>query len=166
MPSPRALLGFYREGKNISALLREERGLTHNTEEVIEIAYDLQSGSYVESMKDPAMAEHKRRYAAELAETIRGLGEVESVLEAGVGEATTLAGVLSALGTPVRAYGFDLSWSRVAVAKRWLASHASRCSSRAVYRSTCCLTANEYAVESERWRKTEPKWRLKSAGTW
>lgn len=144
MPSPRALLGLYREGKNISALLREERGLTHNTEEVIEVAYDLQSGSYVESMKDPAMAEHKRRYAAELAETIRGLGEVESVLEAGVGEATTLAGVLSALGAPVRAYGFDLSWSRVAVAKRWLASHGHPC----VTLCTGSLRAIPFATDS------------------
>ena len=116
--TPRELLEHYRQGRNITALLRDERGAGANTEAIIEIAYDLQTGSYIESMADPAMAEHKRRYAEELASTLVGLGDFESVLE-GVGEGTTLSGVLDNLG-PVDAYGFDLSWSRVAYARRWL----------------------------------------------
>ncbi len=122
--TPRALLEHYRQGRNITALLRDEQGAQGNTEAIIELAYDLQTGSYIESMREPAMAEHKRRYAAELAETLCGLGPFESILEAGVGEGTTLSGVLANLG-PVRAHGFDLSWSRVAFARRWLGDHGT-----------------------------------------
>ena len=43
-----------------------------------------------------------------------------SILEAGVGEATTYAGVLQGLGEVIPNYAFDLSWSRVAYARRWL----------------------------------------------
>ncbi|MGC8667667.1 MAG: methyltransferase domain-containing protein [Chthonomonadales bacterium] len=43
-------------------------------------------------------------------------------MESGVGEATTLSGVLRGLQSEVSSFGFDLSWSRVAYAKRWLHS--------------------------------------------
>ena len=43
------------------------------------------------------------------------------MLEVGVGEATTLAGVITALGIDeISAFGFDLSWSRIAIGNSWL----------------------------------------------
>jgi len=61
------------------------------------------------------------RQSAEISRIISSLGGVSSILEAGVGEATTLSGVLKALGPDApRAYGFDLSWSRIAYAQKWL----------------------------------------------
>lgn len=122
MITPGELKSLYEQGKNISAVLRERMGIQHNTPEIIELSYDLQTGSYIAAMENPAMAEHKRGYAAELAKTILSLCEPASVLEAGVGEATTLSGVLQHLGADVSSFGFDLSWSRVAYAKRWLQS--------------------------------------------
>lgn len=141
--TPRELLEHYRQGRNITALLRDERGAEGNTEAIIEVAYDLQTGSYIESMRDPEMAEHKRRYAAELAGTLVGLGGFESVLEAGIGEGTTLSGVLDNLG-PVTAYGFDLSWSRVAFARRWLRT----CGHDSVHLCTGSLLAMPFADDS------------------
>jgi uncharacterized protein YbaR (Trm112 family) len=120
MITPRRLKELYDEGQNISALLRQERGLDHNTREIIEMAYDLQTGSYVQAMGDEKMARHKAEYSAKIAAAILSLCQPESVLEAGVGEATTLSGVLGNLEGRVSSYGFDLSWSRVAYAKRWL----------------------------------------------
>jgi uncharacterized protein YbaR (Trm112 family) len=120
MTTPRQLKALYDQGRNISAILREERGLPHNTPEIIEVAYDLQTGSYIEGMKNEEMAKHKSEYAAEIARTILSLCRPGSVLEAGVGEATTLSGVLRSLGSLVGSYGFDLSWSRVAYAEGWL----------------------------------------------
>ena len=122
MTTPRQLKSLYEQGKNISALLREERGLQRNTVEIIEIAYDLQTGSYIASMKNEEMAEHKREYTSEIARTILSLCEPISLLEAGVGEATTLSGVVRHMKADVGIFGFDLSWSRVAYAKRWLQS--------------------------------------------
>lgn len=126
MTTPRELRLLYEQGKNIAAHLREEQGLQRNTAEIIEIAYDLQAGSYVAAMKKAATARHKKDYTAELARIVLALGRPASVLEAGVGEATTLSGVLQNLGTGVRSFGFDLSWSRLAFARRWLEDHGLR----------------------------------------
>jgi hypothetical protein len=49
-------------------------------------------------------------------------GSPTSLLEAGVGEATTLARVLQSYGSKeIKAHGFDLCWSRVHKAREWLA---------------------------------------------
>jgi ubiquinone/menaquinone biosynthesis C-methylase UbiE len=120
MIRPRELNKLYGQGKNISALLRKDLDVKHNTQEIIEISYDMQTGSYIEGMKNEAMAKHKAEYSEEIAKVILSLCNPQSVLEAGVGEATTLSGVLHHLGNEVDGYGFDLSWSRVAYAKDWL----------------------------------------------
>jgi len=122
MFTARELSDLYAAGKNISELLRHERGEARNTPDIIELSYDLQTGSYVNAMQDPAMREHKQLYAAEIARVVLSLCHPSSVLEAGCGEATTLSGVLAALGREIQAYGFDISWSRVACAARWLAA--------------------------------------------
>jgi len=120
MITPRELKQLYAQGQNISALLRKELNVNQNTQEIIEISYDMQTGSYIEAMNNEDMAKHKEEYTAEIASVILSLCNPMSVLEAGVGEATTLAGVLKHLGNDVSSYGFDLSWSRVAYAKDWL----------------------------------------------
>lgn len=122
MSTPRELQALYKQGKNITQLLREEHGLQHNTDEIIEIAYDLQTGSYIAAMENAEMEKHKRDYTSEIAKTILSLCKPMSILEAGIGEATTLSGVLQSIGSDVSSFGFDLSWSRIAYAKRWLLS--------------------------------------------
>lgn len=120
MTTPRELKYLYEQGKNISALLRKEKGIQHNSDDIIEISYDLQTGSYIATMEDPEMASHKREYTFEISNTILSLCEPKSILEAGVGESTTLSGVLQNLDSNISSFGFDLSWSRVAYAKNWL----------------------------------------------
>ena len=122
MTSARELQNLYQQGVNITQHLRQEQGLERNTDAIIEIAYDLQAGSYIAAMADVKMAQHKKNYSAEIAKVIASLCEPSSVLEAGVGEATTLSGVLSCLNPAIASYGFDLSWSRTALAQRWLHS--------------------------------------------
>jgi len=122
MTTPRQLKRLYEQGQNISAFLRREMGLEHNTLEIIEVSYDLQTGSYIAAMENEEMAKHKEEYSREIASRILSLCEPKSILEAGVGEATTLSGVLKHLANEVNNYGFDLSWSRVAYAKKWLHS--------------------------------------------
>ncbi|MEQ8387000.1 MAG: class I SAM-dependent methyltransferase [Coleofasciculus sp. A1-SPW-01] len=122
MITPHQLKSLYDQGHNISAFLRDEMGLDHNTREIIEISYDLQAGSYITAMENEEMAKHKEEYSREIAHRILSLCQPRSILEAGVGEATTLSGVLKNLGNDVYSYGFDLSWSRVAYAQKWLDS--------------------------------------------
>ena len=80
----------------------------------------MQTGSYIEAMKNENIAKLKEQYTTKIANVILSLCKPVSVLEAGVGEATTLSGVLKHLQNEVSSYGFDLSWSRVAYAKDWL----------------------------------------------
>ena len=109
MITPRKLKKMYSQGQNISALLHQELGVNQNTQEIIEISYDMQTGSYIKAMESEYMVKHKDEYTAELAKVILSLCQPTSLLEAGVGEATTLSGVLKHLGHVVSSYGFDLS---------------------------------------------------------
>lgn len=120
MITPRELKKMYAQGENISALLRQELDVKQNTQEIIEISYDMQAGSYIEAIKSEDMATYNGEYTAEIANIILSLCHPASILEAGVGEATTLSGVLKHLENEVSSYGFDLSWSRVAYANDWL----------------------------------------------
>jgi len=120
MSTPRELKALFEQGSNISGHLRQQEAVLRNTEEIIEVAYDLQAGSYIAAMKDATTSKYQNDYTGELGRTIRSLCRPASILEAGVGEATTLSGVLGHLGFPLSSHGFDLTWSRVAYAKRWL----------------------------------------------
>lgn len=90
------------------------------------VAYDLQAGSYVSGVR--ADRERNRRWCRQLADLLSGpLAGGGSILEVGVGEATTLAGVLAECAIkPDVAFGFDVSWSRVSVANQWLQENGKR----------------------------------------
>lgn len=84
------------------------------------IAYDLQAGTYVARAK--ANPSEHSRWCQQIANLLDPLlPTAGSLLEVGVGEATTLAGVLRELPDAERkAIGFDISWSRIAVARDWI----------------------------------------------
>ena len=122
----------FEHGQNVTEMPRTETHADVNTEEAIETAYDLQAGSYVRSMSNPEMLAHKRDYATALVAHLSGLTEPTSILEPGVGEATTLRLVLEALPPGIDAHGYDISWSRVAWGCRHLADHGHRATSLVV----------------------------------
>jgi SAM-dependent methyltransferase len=118
----------YAKGENAMAYARETMdelleggGLNHPIATLV--AYDLQAGSYVDKVR--ANPEYNKSWCDQLAGLIDSvLPDHGSILEVGVGEATTLAGVLRTLGDRVQtALGFDISWSRVDVANKWLAQN-------------------------------------------
>jgi SAM-dependent methyltransferase len=116
------LRGHYKNGRNIMQLLRDAGASLDS--EVVLAAYDLQAGSYVEAMREPDYAARKIEYANAIAKVLNELGGA-SILEAGVGEATTISHVVPRLiPRPNVAAGFDISWSRVAQAKIYARSHA------------------------------------------
>ena len=109
---------IHAKGGNIMAAVRETTGSATNSAEAVKISYDLQSGSYSQAWSDPVYREMHDIYCAEMAEIISSFGP-ESVLEAGVGEATTLCSVVGKLHKrPSLVAGFDLSWSRIHFARR------------------------------------------------
>ena len=84
------------------------------------VAYDLQAGSYVSAAR--AHRDRNWLWCKQLAGLLGNvLDEGDSILEVGVGEATTLAGVLAETDRKIGcAYGFDVSWSRIAEGRKWL----------------------------------------------
>jgi ubiquinone/menaquinone biosynthesis C-methylase UbiE len=114
---------LYKQGVNIMRHFRESESSESsepNSLNGILAAYDLQAGSYVQLVKDPNNAKFTQSYTAAIAAILDEYGPA-SVMEAGVGEATTLANVLLHMRhRPSHALGFDISWSRLAVARNFI----------------------------------------------
>ncbi len=98
---------------NVTEFLKAEYGRTENSAAIIEIAYDLQTGAYVEhALKNESAV---KQYCAELA---KNLGEFlapgDSVLDVGSGELTTLTFLANEMGVSFETlYACDISFSRL-----------------------------------------------------
>ena len=116
----------YLEGKNIIDLLKKN-SKNHAFDNFIEVSYDLQSGSYIKGIKEFENTDvglRIKNHRHKLYSEISRFGHINSLLEAGIGEATTLVPVLKQLNNKkLDAYGFDISWSRIAFAKQWCNKH-------------------------------------------
>jgi hypothetical protein len=108
----------YLKGENITSLIKELDATNLNSAEAIELAYDLQAGSYVEAvLKTP----HKfKPYYDQLREIlVKYIAEDDCILDAGTGEMTTLGGVFSNIDINfARLYCFDISLSRLLVGRK------------------------------------------------
>jgi len=92
-----------------------------NSFSATQISYDLQSGTYTHLLSKNPIVYHK--WGSQLASFINDVHSPDySILEVGVGEATTLSTVLQGLKhIPSCSFGTDFSWSRCAYAKSNLA---------------------------------------------
>ncbi|AEA45469.1 methyltransferase domain-containing protein [Fluviicola taffensis] len=111
---------IYSKGENIIKYLKGKKPNEQNTIEEILISYDFQAGSYTKAfLENP---EFRTIYSCSLASIVDNLGSFNSIMEAGVGEATTLNNVVRQLKQqPKNILGFDISWSRLKFAKEFLA---------------------------------------------
>tara|TARA_Y100000589_G_scaffold318190_1_gene345241 strand:+ start:2091 stop:3053 length:963 start_codon:yes stop_codon:yes gene_type:complete len=121
----------FKEGNNAMEFARsffssEMNKTTTNDPLATMIAYDLQSGSYVNYAKNNK--ELEKIWGLQLASLISPfLPENGTILEVGVGEATTLSSLINALGNNnSRFLGFDLSWSRIKIANNWLLENSNK----------------------------------------
>lgn len=115
----RGMRAAYARGENVMAWARDNCTKDDRTVSAL-IAYDLQAGTYVQNARnDPAYIDSWSAQMAGLLDPY--LAEGDRIMEAGVGEATTLAGLMKAITAQgISAYGFDLSWSRISVAQKWM----------------------------------------------
>jgi len=112
---------LFDNGGNVMEYLRKNSDEKKNSIEAIKISYDLQAGTYIQSYKNNL--EFNRLYTSAIASIIESLGTHDSILEAGVGEATTLANVVEKLSAkPKRSCCFDISWSRIKFARKFAES--------------------------------------------
>ncbi|MBO9153966.1 methyltransferase domain-containing protein [Chitinophaga sp. GCM10012297] len=107
---------IYDQGGNIIQYLKSIGKNRANTIEDILISYDFQAGSYIKYLSDNS--EFNQNYSKALATVIDKLGDIGSLMEVGVGEATTLSSLLKNMEKkPAAVFGFDISWSRLKFAK-------------------------------------------------
>jgi SAM-dependent methyltransferase len=116
----------YARGENVTRHLRRQLNVDRNTPEIIEIAYDIQAGSYVDfADRNP---DSLRSFTDEAAKILkRYCGDTDSILDVGCGELTTLSHLVNNLGVaPAALLAFDLSWSRIRVGRNYASSHLNR----------------------------------------
>lgn len=112
---------IYESGGNIIQYLKELHNTMSNDIEDILISYDFQAGSYIQSAQKNN--DYIEKYTAKITETLSQLGNINSILEVGIGEATTLANVITKFDRlPDTILGFDLSWSRIKYANAYMNS--------------------------------------------
>ncbi len=110
---------IYESGGNIIQYLKNIELRDFNSLQDILISYDFQSGEYIKQIE--ANLQYSFDYSNAIAIIIKSLGQFQSLMEIGVGEATTLVNVLKKLEDRlIKSYGFDISWSRIHVAEQYL----------------------------------------------
>ncbi|OLN24025.1 hypothetical protein BTO30_00995 [Domibacillus antri] len=110
---------IYSNNQNVIAYLKNLNNEDKNSLEDILISYDFQAGSYIKGYENNPTI--KDAYCDYLSNIINNIGEYDSILEGGVGEATTLGVTLSKLDKkPKNSYGFDISWSRIKYAEKFI----------------------------------------------
>ena len=109
----------YEKGDNIIRYLKTLKNSDVNTVEDILISYDLQSGSYLKEFS--SQKDFSCKYCKALARIIDNISDVDTILEVGVGEATTLSNLfVNMKKKPSKIFGFDISWSRLKFATNLL----------------------------------------------
>ncbi len=109
-----------RRGENIMEWIRSRDRDEANSLTAIAYSYDAQAGSYTAALKLPEVAALKAKTGERLASLLDPIAPF-SLLEAGVGEATSLAAILKAMRVrPRHTLGFDISLSRLLFARRHL----------------------------------------------
>jgi ubiquinone/menaquinone biosynthesis C-methylase UbiE len=118
-----AIRDAYERGENITELLRE-KDANYNSIEAIEIAYDLQAGNYVSGfLKDKVKFEERMQEIGEIVSS--HVKFLDTFLDCGAGELTTLSGISHYFPMNAKLFAFDVSLSRLNVGLRF-ASRAMR----------------------------------------
>ena len=114
----------YERNENVIAYLKKIDSRDNNTLEDILISYDFQAGTYYQNYY--AHLQSYELYHSKISELLNkyiNLADKKcSIMEAGIGEATTLGPVLKMLNTSMisEVFGFDISWSRIKYAEKFL----------------------------------------------
>jgi SAM-dependent methyltransferase len=116
----------YARGENVTQHLQRQLNVDRNTPEIIEIAYDIQAGSYTNfADRNPDTLRNFTNEAAKILK--RYFSDADSILDVGCGELTTFSHLVNNLGvTPAALFAFDLSWSRICVGRHYASSRLNR----------------------------------------
>lgn len=113
---------YEQKNQNITQYLRELTNTQQNTTEDILISYDFQAGQYTKAFKENRVM--KKQHLQQVVKTIDDLKDSSSILEVGIGEATSLVEIMQSTKNHYSTIlGLDLSWSRIKYAKKLVEEH-------------------------------------------
>ncbi|WP_288581340.1 MULTISPECIES: methyltransferase domain-containing protein [Lysinibacillus] len=113
---------YEQKNQNITQYLKELTNTQQNTTEDILISYDFQAGQYTKAFKENR--EMKKQHLQQVVKTIDDLKDSSSILEVGIGEATSLVEIMQSTKNHYsKILGLDLSWSRIKYAKKLVEEH-------------------------------------------
>ena len=117
----RIIKKLYDHDENIMQYLKDSKNTDHNTNEFIQTSYDMQAGSYIDYVE--GHKEFWEKYTRAFAQVLNKYPS-NTILEVGVGEATTLVHTMRKLkNSSMQIYGFDISWSRIKMGKEYTEKH-------------------------------------------
>lgn len=116
----------YKKGLNITEYLRNKFNHDVNTSEIIEIAYDLQAGSYINELE--ITRSQQERYTSDLAKILNiQIENDDTILDIGSGELTTLTLVLNRIDKKnLNIFALDISWSRLKKGMQFYSENKNR----------------------------------------
>ena len=134
-----SLKELYDQNVNIMQYFREKNDTSLNSLTSILVSYDLQAGSYIKGYEANGISDNihingervsltAKEYKEKFCSAIRDVFDnfdFSTILEAGVGEATTLNFVIEKLKKDVKFYGFDLAPSRVMHGQRFIKKYGN-----------------------------------------
>lgn len=119
----REIRALYDRGDNITRWVQSQEGTDRNSVTAILYSYDAQAGSYIDNLKGSAALALKEGLGRDLGGLLDKVAP-DSLLEAGIGEGTSLAPILVHMSKrPSQVLGFDLSLSRLLFARKHLAEN-------------------------------------------
>lgn len=109
-----SLIKQYKEGNNLTTFIKNQN--IEMDSDLIEIIYDLQSGTYTEGLKN--FNNFKTEFSDEIATSLKKyMKSINSMIDIGTGELTTLIPIISTLNVSLALLATDISWSRLTWAK-------------------------------------------------
>jgi len=114
---------MFEKGENLSQYLKSQNLYSIEAAQIIEMAYDLQAGSYIRLHN--SNPEFLEQYTEEMMEIIDPfLTNGVSILDAGCGELTTSTVLLNKISNySINYHAFDISWSRLFKGKTFQKSY-------------------------------------------
>ena len=119
----RGAIKIYKENKNVTEYLKKFFKKNYNTSEIIEIAYNLQSGTYIKFAK--SNINKIKLYTEEISHILdNNIVNNNSLLDVGTGELTTFTHLLNSMKKkPSKILAFDLSAARLIAGKKYFLKH-------------------------------------------
>jgi ubiquinone/menaquinone biosynthesis C-methylase UbiE/uncharacterized protein YbaR (Trm112 family) len=109
---------IFESNQNMIEFLRGSNNAKNDIESIM-ISYDFQAGSYIIAAKKNH--QYIDLYTDFINSELKELGNFESIMEIGVGEATIMCPLMQKNDPSnyLKKYGFDISWSRVRYAREY-----------------------------------------------